>query len=102
MNMITIYYIISVLAICVMAINVYKAFNLKKSIMGGELGEKWNYSFYLIIFFFIGYIVSPLILRISPEYKDIIISLVFLFGAIFVFIMISILISVITVFKVKK
>jgi hypothetical protein len=85
-----------------MAINVFKAYTLKKSIVGGELGEKWNYSFYLIIFFFIGYIVSPLILRISPEYKDIIISLVFLFGALFVLIMISILISVITVLKVKK
>jgi hypothetical protein len=102
MDVILIYYVISVLAICVMAMNVYKAFNLKKSIVGGELGEKWNYSFYLIIFFFIGYIVSPLILRINPEYKDIVISLVFLFGAIFVLIMISILISVITVFKVKK
>lgn len=102
MEIITVYYVISVLAICVMAINVFKAYTLKKSIVGGELGEKWNYSFYLIIFFFIGYIISPLILRISPEYKDIIISLVFLFGALFVLIMISILISVITVLKVKK
>ena len=102
MNWVLLYYVISAAAILVMAVNVYRAFKLKKSIVGGEVGEKWNYSLYLIVFFFAGYILSPLFLRISPESKDILISLVFLFGAIFVFLMITVIFSVITLFDVKK
>ena len=102
MNLTSLYYVISVLATVVMAINVLRAFRLKKAMVGGEVGEKWNYCVYLILFFFAGYIVSPLFLRISPESKDILVSLVFLFGAVFVFIMINVIFSVITLFQVRK
>ena len=102
MNLTILYYIISAVAIVIMAVNVFKAFTLKKAIVGGEVGEKWNLSVYLIVFFFIGYIISPLFLHISPESKDIVISLVFLFGAIFVFMMIRLIFSVITLLEVKK
>jgi hypothetical protein len=102
MNAAIVYYVLSVLAIAVMAVNVYRAFRLKKAIPGGEVGEKWNHSLYLILFFFAGYILSPLLLRISPESKDIIIALVFLFGAVFVFLMITLTFSVITLLGVKK
>jgi hypothetical protein len=85
-----------------MGINVVKAFRLRKAIVGGEVGEKWNYSLYLIIFFFVGYVVSPLFLEINPEIKHIVISLVFLFGAVFVYIMIQLFFSVITLLGVKK
>ncbi len=102
MDLTLVYYVISALATVVMAINVIRAFRLRKAIVGGEVGEKWNYSFYLILFFFAGYIVSPLFLQISPESKDILISLVFLFGAVFVLIMINLISSVITLLEVKK
>lgn len=102
MNLTALYYVISFVAIVVMAVNVVKAFKLKRSIVGGEVGEKWSYSVYLIVFFFLGYIISPVFLRISPASKDIVISLVFLFGAVFVFIMISLIFSVITLLEVKK
>lgn len=102
MSLTSLYYVISAVAIVVMGVNVVKALKLKKAIVGGEVGEKWNYSLYLIIFFFAGYIISPLFLRISPESKDIIISLVFLFGAVFVFIMIRLFFSVITLLEVKR
>ena len=102
MNLAMIYYMLSVLATAVMAANVYRAFKLKKAIPGGEVGEKWNRSLYLILFFFAGYILSPLLLQISPEFKDLIISLVFLFGAVFVFLMITLTFSVITLLGVKK
>ncbi|MBU7012474.1 MAG: hypothetical protein HXS46_17475 [Theionarchaea archaeon] len=102
MDAATVYYIISGIAIVVMAINVIKAFQLKKAIVGGEVGEKWNYSLYLILFFFAGYIVSPLFLRISPELKNIMVSLIFLFGAIFVYIMITLTFLVITLLQVRK
>jgi len=101
-NLTSLYYIISAVAIVVMAINVIKAFKLKKAIVGGEVGEKWNYCLYLILFFFAGYIVSPLFLQISPESKDILVSLVFLFGAVFVFIMITLIFSVITLLQVRR
>jgi hypothetical protein len=102
MNMTIVYYVISAAAIVVMAGNVVKAFRLKKSLAGGEVGEKWGYALYLIVFFFVGYIVSPLFLQISPESKDIVISFVFLFGAVFVFIMINLIFSIITLLDVKK
>lgn len=102
MNLTSLYYVISVLATVVMAVNVIKAFKLKKAMVGGEVGEKWNYCVYLILFFFAGYIASPLFLRISPESKDILVSMVFLFGAVFVFIMTSLIFSVITLLQVRK
>ncbi len=102
MNVTNLYYVLSVLAIVVMAVNVIRAFRLRKAIVGGEVGEKWNYCMYLILFFFAGYIISPLFLRISPESKDILVSMVFLFGAVFVFIMTSLIFSVITLLQVRK
>ena len=102
MNLTVVYYALSVVAIVIMAVNVVSALKLKKAIVGGEVGEKWNYSVYLIVFFFIGYIVSPLFLQISPESKDLVISLVFLFGAVFVYIMIRLIFSVITLLEVRK
>lgn len=101
-NLTNFYYIISAAATVVMAVNVVRAFKLRKAIIGGELGEKWNYSLYLILFFFVGYVISPLFLWISPEFKDIVISLVFFFGAVFVFIMINLIFSMMTMLGVKK
>lgn len=101
-NMVILYYVLSAVAVGIMAVNLIKAYRLKKALVGGEVGEKWNYSLYLIGFFFVGYVISPLFLEINPQFKNIVISLVFLFGAVFVFIMIDLIFSVITLLGVKK
>ena len=58
-------YALSAAAIIVMALNVYFSIQLKRSILGGEVGKKWNLLTTLIVVFFAGYLLSPLVLVTS-------------------------------------
>jgi hypothetical protein len=84
--MIYIAYALSLSAIVVMGIDVVLALRLKRSIIGGEVGEKWNLLTWLAVVFFFGYLLSPLALyfAIPTEYLYMLVFGVFLFGAVFV------------------
>lgn len=97
-------YILSGAAILVMAIDVVLAFQLKRSIVGGEVGAKWNLLTLLILIFFIGYLFSPLALyfKIPVEYLNILVFSVFLFGAVFVWVVIGIIREALAFLKLLK
>ncbi len=86
-------YGLSFLAIVVMAANVYFATQLKRSILGGEVGKKWNLLTTLIVVFFFGYLASPLVLvfELGIEVMSVLVFAVFLFGAVFVWVVIGII-----------
>jgi hypothetical protein len=86
-------YALSLAAIVVMAVNVIQAFKLKRAIVGGEVGEKWSLLTTLIAVFFVGYLLSPLALyfQIPSEYLNLLVFGVFLFGAVFVMVVIGII-----------
>lgn len=86
-------YLLAVVAIIVMGANVILAFRLKNVIIGGEVGERWKLLTYLILFFLFGYILAPLLLVLSVpvEVMGIMVFAVFLFGAIFVAVVIRII-----------
>jgi hypothetical protein len=97
-------YGLAALAIVVMAVNVVQAIRLRRAIVGGEVGAKWSILTFLIAFFFLGYLISPLAIyfRIPPQILDLMVFAVFLFGAVFVWVVIGIIRDTLTFLKLVK
>lgn len=97
-------YGMAALAILVMAVNVFYAVRLKRAIVGGEVGAKWSIMTALIAVFFVGYLFSPLALQLglSAESLFVIVFGVFLFGAVFVFVVIGILRDTLAFLKLTR
>jgi hypothetical protein len=97
-------YALAAVAIAVMAVNVVQAIRLRRAIVGGEVGTKWGLLTFLVGFFFLGYLVSPLAiyLAIPKAVMDLMVFAVFLFGAIFVFVVIGIIRDTLTFLKLVK
>jgi hypothetical protein len=88
----TIAYVFATAAIVVMGIDLFKALKLKKAIVGGEVGQKWNFLTTLIVIFFVFYLFAPLILVFDlGQYMPALTFFVFLFGAVFVLVVIGII-----------
>lgn len=97
-------YVVAAAAIVIMGINVILAVKLKRAIVGGEVGQKWGMMTVLVAVFFVGYLLSPLALwfALPPQYVYLIAFAVFLFGAIFVWVVIGIIRDVLTFLKLIK
>jgi hypothetical protein len=97
-------YALSALAILVMGLNVVLAIRLRRSIVGGEVGEKWGLLTVLIVVFFAGYLFSPLALyyELPSQYLNMLVFGVFLFGAVFVWVVIGIIRDTLTYLKLVK
>jgi hypothetical protein len=97
-------YALAVAAILVMAVNVVFAIRLRRAIVGGEVGSKWGLMTALIVIFFVGYLFSPLALyfELPPQAVMVASFAVFLFGAIFVFVVIGIIRDTLSFLKLLK
>jgi hypothetical protein len=95
---------LAALAIVVMAIDVFLAFRLRRAIVGGEVGSKWGLMTWLIALFFVGYLFSPLALyyNVPPDYLNAAVFGVFLFGAVFVWVVIGIIRDTLSFLKLLK
>ncbi len=91
--MIYVSYALAFLAITAMVINVIQAFRLRRDLIGGEIRSRWSLLTNFILIFLFGYILSPLLLIFSVpvEYMGAVVFLIFLFGAIFILIVIRII-----------
>lgn len=97
-------YGLAALAIVVMGVNAVLAIRLKRAILGGEVGEKWGLMTALIVVFFVCYLFSPLALAyaIPPEYLNLLVFGVFLFGAVFVWVVMGIIRDTLSFLKLIK
>ncbi len=97
-------YGLAILAILVMGLNVMAAVSLKRAIIGGEVGQKWGVLTLLVAVFFVCYLFSPLALayQIPNEYLNILVFAVFLFGAVFVRVVIGIIRDMLSFLKLVK
>jgi hypothetical protein len=102
--MIYVAYGLAALAILVMGVNAVLAVRLKRAILGGEVGEKWGLLTALIVVFFICYLFSPLALyfALPAEHLNLLVFGVFLFGAIFVWVVMGIIRDTLTFLKLLK
>jgi len=102
--MIYVSYGLSFLGILVMVVNVVLAFRLQRVLIGGEIRSRWGLLTNFILVFLVGYILSPLLLVFSVpvEYMGAVVFLIFLFGAIFVSIVIRIIRDTLSVLGVLE
>jgi len=102
--MIYISYGLSFLGILVMVVNMVLAFRLRGKLIGGEIRSRWGLLTNFILLFLVGYILSPLLLIFSVpvEYMGAVVFLIFLLGAIFVWIVITIIRETLSVLGVLE
>lgn len=102
--MIYVSYGLSFLGTLVMVANVVLAFRLRRLLIGGEIRARWSLLTNFILIFLVGYILSPLLLVFSVpvEYMGAVVFLIFLFGAIFVSIVIRIIRETLSVMGVLE
>ena len=90
------FYILSISAICVMLYALFRVINLNKKIPGGTVGSSWKFLTILIVLFTAGYLTTPFFPLLPDVYKQLIVGVIFLFGAIFVVIVINLFFKVIS------
>ena len=97
-------YVVSVLAILVMAVNVYQAVALRRSMVGGEIGTKWNALTWIVAVFLVGYLVAPLAVWYGMPHDDLlpVVFVVFLLGAVFVWVVIGIIRDTLAFLKLTR
>ncbi len=97
-------YALAALAIVMMGVDVVLAVRLRRAIVGGEVGQKWGLLTMLVGVFFVGYLLSPLALyfQLPAEYLNLLVFGVFLFGAVFVWVVIGIIRDTLTFLKLVR
>ena len=102
--MIYVSYVLAFLAILTMVVNAVLAFRLRRALIGGEIRSRWSLLSNFILVFLFGYILSPLLLVFSVpvELMGAVIFLIFLFGAVFVWIVIRMIRDTLAVMGVLK
>lgn len=72
---------------------------LKREIPGGVVGKQWSVLVGLVVLFTVGYLAAPFFSTMPIETLRLIVSLVFLFGAVYVLITIRLIYRIIQVFS---
>jgi hypothetical protein len=97
-------YAVAGLAIVVMGISAVQAIRLRRAILGGEVGEKWGLLTGLIVVFFVCYLFSPLALyfELPVQYLNVLVFGVFLFGAVFTWVVTGIIRDTLSFLKLLR
>ena len=82
---------ISIAAILVILFCLYSVIALGQSIPGGVVGKQWRFLTFLVAMFTVGYLLTPFFGMLPPQLINIIVSLIFFFGAIYVLITIRLI-----------
>lgn len=88
-------FFISVAAIVVMLYCLALVLRLKASIPGGLVGKAWNFLTFLVVVFTLGYLATPFFGLIPAQVVNVLVSLIFLFGAIYVVITVKLIYRII-------
>lgn len=86
-------------AIAVMLYCLLLAFSLKKDIPGGVVGKQWRVLELLVLLFALGYLATPFAGALPEDMLRLIVSLIFLFGAIYVVITVRLIHRIIKAFS---
>jgi len=93
--MLAAYYAIVACAIVTMVIGLKMVVGLRKTAPGGTIGKAVNWMLFLIVFFVLGYFLTPFMPRMSMELNLLFTALIFFFGAVFVVIVLWLIRSLI-------
>ena len=91
--------VISGLGIITMLFALLNVIEYKKCITGDKACKVWNRIIALIAFFFVVYLTFPFFVLLSQQTKDVIVALIFFFGAVYVLINIRLVYRIIMIMK---
>lgn len=86
---------INIGAIAVMLVCMYLVFALRSKIPGGVVGKQWRLLTVLVTLFTLGYFVTPFFTLLPTNVINLIVALIFLFGAIYVLITVRLIYRII-------
>ncbi|MDH5709924.1 MAG: hypothetical protein OEY75_12495 [Hylemonella sp.] len=86
---------INIAAIAVMLICLLTVFRLRANIPGGVVGKQWSLLTILVTLFTLGYLATPLFTSLPPEVINLLVALIFFFGAVYVWITIRLIYRII-------
>jgi len=87
--------LLNLVAILIMFYCLYLVLSLKSSIPGGMIGKHWNFLTMLVVLFSIGYLATPFSDRIPAETLRLVVSAIFVFGAIYVVVTVRLIYNII-------
>lgn len=87
--------VLNIAAILIMFYCLYLVLSLKSSIPGGVVGKRWNFLTLLVVLFNIGYLTTPFFDQLPPEILRLIVSFIFIFGAIYVAVTVHLIFNII-------
>lgn len=82
-------------AILVMFYSLYLVLSLKSRIPGGMVGKRWSFLTLLVFMFSIGYLATPFFDRLPTEILKLVVSCIFIFGAVYVVVTIRLIFNII-------
>ncbi|MDE2246137.1 hypothetical protein [Metallibacterium scheffleri] len=88
--------VISLAAIVVMLVCLTQVLRLSKSVPGGIVGRTWKQLTGLVVLFTIGYLLTPFFPLLPQAIVNPLVSLIFLFGAVYVLITVRLIHRVIS------
>ena len=89
--------VIGLVAAAVMLFCLYQVITIGKQFSGGMVGKQWRYLMWLVVLFTGGYIALPFFGKLPPETMQLVVSGVFLFGAMYVLITIKLIKKIVDV-----
>lgn len=86
---------INIAAIAVMLLCLYQVLTLRGKIPGGVVGKQWRLLTFLVSLFTLGYFVTPFFPLLPTQVINLIVALIFFFGAIYVLITVRLIYRII-------
>ncbi|MCU0938670.1 MAG: hypothetical protein MUC86_05895 [Burkholderiaceae bacterium] len=89
--------VINLAAIAVMAWCFYSMQQLSPKIPGGVVGKTWRLLRWLVGLFLLGYLATPFFPQLPPELINVLVALIFFFGAVYVLVTVRLIYRIIAV-----
>jgi len=89
--------IIGFVAAAMMLFCLFQVIKIGKQFSGGMVSKQWRYLMWLVVLFTFGYITLPFFGELPPETMQLVVSFVFLFGAVYVLITIKLIKKIVDV-----
>jgi len=86
---------ISFAAILVMIYCLFLVLKLGTQVPGGVVGKNWKFLTLLVVMFTVGYLTTPFFSLLPPQFVNVMASLIFFFGAVYVVITVKLIYRII-------
>jgi hypothetical protein len=91
----TLILVINIAAIAVMLVCLATVYKLRANIPGGVVGKQWGFLTTLVTLFTLGYFVTPFFTSLPANVIDLVVALIFFFGAVYVLITVRLIYRII-------